>query len=80
MSGEHLKIGDYILNPFWEGSKEISINHLNKYYTYPLKYIPIYKNIVINFIKSALILPVVVKANLIISINIFYRFRKHQTN
>jgi len=63
MSGEHLKIGDYILNPFWEGSKEISINHLNKYYTYPLKYIPIYKNEMVDFIKDFLskILPEIIE-------------------
>jgi hypothetical protein len=40
MSGEHLKVGDYIITPFWEGQKGISVNYKNDYWLYELNSIP----------------------------------------
>jgi hypothetical protein len=40
MSGEHLKIGDYILSPFYEGQKGISVNYGNNNYLYELNNVP----------------------------------------
>jgi len=40
MSGEHLKVGDYVLSPFYEGQKGISVNYHNNFYLYKLKTIP----------------------------------------
>ena len=40
MSGTHLKVGDYIITPFWEGQKGISVNYKNDYWLYELNSIP----------------------------------------
>ena len=40
MSGTHLKVGDYIITPFWEGEKGISVNYKNDYWLYELNSIP----------------------------------------
>ena len=58
MSGEHLKVGDYILSPFYEGQKGISVNYDNANYLYKLKNIPHTKiemdEFISNFFKKYL--------------------------
>ena len=40
MSGEHLKVDDYTISPFYEGQKGISVNYKNDYWLYELNSIP----------------------------------------
>jgi hypothetical protein len=52
MSGTHLKVGDYIITPFWEGQKGISVNYKNDYWLYKLNSIPNSIAEVNNFIQE----------------------------
>jgi hypothetical protein len=52
MSGEHLKVGDYIISPFYEGQMGISVNHKNEYWLYEVNLIPTSIQEMNNFIEE----------------------------
>jgi len=52
MSGKHLKVGDYIISPFYEGQKGICVNHNNDYWLYELDSIPTSIQQMNNFIQE----------------------------
>jgi hypothetical protein len=52
MSGKHLKVGNYIISPFYEGQKGISVNHNNDYWLYELDSIPTSSQQMNNFIQE----------------------------